>query len=150
HKSYLLTAHSKALSDVNLAAEPPDGAFVQKASGRAYRVYRQDGHLRHEEALLTEDGREIGRVDHAIRYLIGSGHFTRSYLVEVAGGLQESPVTWYPSKGLWGMSPGYDVSRHPGFERPVTFGCVRCHAGRAEVAADSINRVAFREKAIGC
>src|SRR5262245_16439142 len=46
HASYLLTAHSRALSDLDPKAEPPDGSFEHEASGRAYRVYRQDGQLR--------------------------------------------------------------------------------------------------------
>src|SRR5205085_6037672 len=41
HQSYLATAHSRALTDLDPAAEPPDGAFEHKASGRSYRVYRQ-------------------------------------------------------------------------------------------------------------
>src|SRR5262245_56629484 len=41
HRSYLLTAHSRALGDVDIDDEPPDGAFFHKASGRSYRVFRQ-------------------------------------------------------------------------------------------------------------
>src|ERR1043166_362867 len=43
HQSFLLTAHSKAFADVNPADEPPDAAFHHPASGRDYRVYRNDG-----------------------------------------------------------------------------------------------------------
>src|SRR5947209_6867206 len=34
HRSYLLTAHSQALSDLDPRAEPPDGAFEHRLSGR--------------------------------------------------------------------------------------------------------------------
>src|SRR5262249_53400640 len=101
HKSYLLTAHSKALSDVDPGLEPPDGSFEHKASGRSYRVYRKDGQLRHEEVLRTAEGQEIARVDLPVRYLVGSGHFSRTYIVEVEGFLHESPITWYTSKSSW-------------------------------------------------
>jgi hypothetical protein len=100
--------------------------------------------------LLTEQGKEIARIDYPIRYLIGSGHFTRSYLVEVDGFLHESPITWYSSKQKWDMSPGYDQPQHWGFERPILLGCISCHAGRVEVEEKSAHRFKILEKAIGC
>src|SRR5262245_65587601 len=51
HRSYLQTAHSRALSDVDPKAEPPDGSFEHKLSGRSYRVVRKDGQIWHEEVL---------------------------------------------------------------------------------------------------
>jgi hypothetical protein len=150
YQSYLLTAHSRALSDLDPKAEPPDGSFFHKASGRSYRVYRRDGQFRHEEVLRTADGEEIARMDLPIRCLIGSGHFTRTYLVEVEGFLYESPITWYTSRKQWDMSPGYDSRQHWGFERAVTLNCLLCHSGRAEPAGNSVHRMTFHEKAIGC
>ncbi len=100
--------------------------------------------------MRTEEGKEIARVDLPVRYLIGSGHYARTYLVEVDGFLHESPITWYASKQQWGMSPGYDTAHHWGFERPVRVGCLVCHAGQVEATAGSVHRLAFREKAIGC
>jgi predicted CXXCH cytochrome family protein len=150
HESYLLTAHSRALADLNPDAEPPDGSFNDPGSGRSYRVYRQDGKLRHEEVLRTAEGKEVGRVDVPVRYLIGSGHFTRSYLVEIDGFLHESPITWYTSSGRWQTSPGYDSPQHWGFERPVDVGCVVCHSGRAEPIDGTSHHMSFQEKAIGC
>jgi tetratricopeptide (TPR) repeat protein len=150
HKSYLRTPHSQALSDLDPKAEPPDGSFEHAASGRSYRVYRKDGQFRHEEVLRTAEGKEIARVDQPIRYLVGSGHFTRSYLIEVEGFLHESPITWYTSKQKWDMSPGYDTPQHWSFERPVALECLACHAGRAEEVAGAFHRLKFHEKAIGC
>lgn len=150
HKSYALTAHSKALADVTPADEPPDGAFEHKPSGRSYRVYRGDNQLRHEEVLRSSDGKEIARIDLPVRYRVGSGHFTRTYLVEVDGHLHESPITWFVSKGRWDMSPGYDAPQHWGFERPARLSCLACHAGRVEPTGESVHRMTFHEKAIGC
>ena len=148
--SYRLTPHSRALADIDLAREPADGAFDHPLSGRSYHVYRKDGKLHHEEVVRTEDGREIARLDHPIRYVIGSGHFTRSYLVEVDGFLYESPITWYSARQKWDMSPGYDIAHHGSFERPVALGCVGCHAGRAEEVAGAYHKLTFHELAIGC
>jgi Cytochrome c554 and c-prime len=150
HQSYSLTAHSRALSDVDPKSEPPDGSFDHQLSGRSYRVYRQDGQLRHQEVLRTEEGKEVARVDLPVRYLVGSGHFCRTYLVEVDGFLHESPITWYTSRNQWALSPGYDFPQHWGFERPVRAGCLVCHAGRVEEAEGTAHHLTFGEKSIGC
>jgi hypothetical protein len=149
HQSYLLTAHSQSLSDVDPKSEPADGSFFHKPSGRSYRVYRQDGKLRHEEVMRSDDGKEISRIDLPVRYLVGSGHFSRTYVVEVDGFLHESPITWYESKHDWGMSPGYDNPRHVGFERPIIGACLSCHSGALDTSG-TVNRIAVVEKAIGC
>jgi hypothetical protein len=150
HQSFLLTPHSQALADLDLKAEPPDGKFFHEASGRHYRIYRQNGQFRHEEIQRANDGKEIVRLDLPVRYLIGSGHFTRSYLVEMDGFLYESPITWYTSKKKWDVSPGYDMPRNTSFERAVDTTCLFCHAGRVEAVPDTAQRVILHEKAIGC
>jgi hypothetical protein len=149
HQSYLLTPHSRALADLDPAAEPPDGAFEHKRSGRSFRVYRRDGQFRHEEILHTADGTEIARIDVPVRYVIGSGQFSRSYLVDIDGFLHESPITWYSSRKAWDVSPGYDAPSHWGFERPADGACLVCHAGRMDLGG-TLHRVTFAEKAIGC
>ncbi|HEV3146567.1 MAG TPA: multiheme c-type cytochrome [Gemmataceae bacterium] len=150
YESYLLTPHSRALADVDAKMEPPDARFEHKASGRSFRVYRQGDQFRHEEWLRTADGREIGRIDLPVRYRIGSGNFTRSFLVEVDGFLHESPLTWYTSRQSWDLSPGYDFPMHASFERPVTIGCLSCHSGRADAQDGAVHRFAIREHSIGC
>ena len=85
-----------------------------------------------------------------MRYLVGSGHFSRSYIVEVDGFLHESPITWYAGKQKWGMSPGYDGARHAGFDRPIIETCLYCHAGRVEPVDGAAHRLTLHEKAIGC
>jgi hypothetical protein len=100
--------------------------------------------------LRTSEGKEIARIEQPIRYMVGSGTYSRTFLFEADGFLHESPITWYASRKQWAMSPGYDSSHHFGFDRPVTVGCLVCHAGRVESAAGAVHRVIFREKAIGC
>ena len=135
--------------NVDPAREPPDGTFTHAASGRVYRVYRRDGQLRHEEITRSADGKEITRQDFPVRYLVGSGRFSRTYLLEVDGFLHESPITWYASKHTWDMSPGYDARDNWGFERAVEVRCLACHSGRVEEAG-AVHRLTFHEKAIGC
>ncbi|HEX5272464.1 MAG TPA: tetratricopeptide repeat protein [Gemmataceae bacterium] len=150
HRSYLLTAHSRSLAEVDPSAEPPDGAFDHTLSNRSYRVYRRDGELRHEEVLRSADGQELTRVDVPVRYRIGSGHFARTYLLVIDGFLHESPITWFASRKRWDISPGYDLPKHWGFDRPILAACVVCHAGRAEATDGTLHRIRFDELAIGC
>src|SRR5262249_23934890 len=140
HQSYLHTNHSRALSDIDPGHEPPDGEFAHAKSGRVYRVYRKGGELRHAEAVQTEAGDEIAKTDVPVRYLVGSGNFARTYLVEIDGFLFESPITWYASRKRWDLSPGYDSANHFGFERPVNEGCLACHTGRVEPVGGSVHR----------
>ncbi len=85
-----------------------------RGSGRAYRVYREGGQLHHEELLRSLEGQEIARVDLPVRYLIGSGHFSRSYFVEVDGFLKESPITWYTLEEAMGHVAHLRRSQPPG------------------------------------
>lgn len=149
-ESYLRTAHSRSLSEVDPAAEPPDAEFRHAPSGRSYQIYRQEGRLRHREWIASEDGQQVLSDDHALRYLIGSGRHSRSYLVEADGFLVESPVTWYASRKAWDMSPGYDRNGHWGFERAADMGCLACHVGSAEAIDQSYHRIALHELSIGC
>jgi len=144
------TTHQSALKDVDPASEPADGSFFHAASGRHYRVYRQDGEFRHREAVLDEKGREIAASDYPVRYLVGSGHHTRSYLIDVDGFLCESPITWYVSQQAWEISPGYDRANHRGFERPADAMCMYCHVGRMQEPDRDFFKPAFLEQAIGC
>lgn len=150
HETYKHTAHSQALAVLDPAVEPPDASFHHGPSKRDYRVYRQGTEFRHEETVRDEKGFVLAQVDLPVKYLIGSGNFCRSYLVEVDGFLHESPLTWYTSRKAWDVSPGYDFAEHWSFERPITVGCLNCHAGRVEPREDALNKFTFHEQAIGC
>jgi hypothetical protein len=85
-----------------------------------------------------------------VKYVVGSGRHSLTYLVEADGFLVESPVSWYASRKAWGMSPGYDNPHHGGFERAVGEGCLVCHAGQAQAVDRSLHRMQVGEAAIGC
>jgi len=150
YKSYLQTDHSKALGDIDLDQEPHEASYDHAASGRSYNIYRQGDELRHRELQRAQDGTEVAFADYAMRYVIGSGHHSRSYIVEDDGFLVESPVTWYSSLKQWAMSPGYDRRFHMGFERVVDVGCLFCHVGRLDDLDDNRYRVAIHQQTIGC
>jgi tetratricopeptide (TPR) repeat protein len=135
---------------VDPADEPPDGEFRHDASGRDYAVVRRDGALHHRETLRDSNGSLIAQADHPLRWLVGSGRHSRTYLIETDGFLAESPVTWYESQQAWGLSPGYDQAMHQSFGRPADWGCLYCHVGRAEPVEGAYHRLAIHEQAIGC
>lgn len=149
HRTWQYTPHSKALGDLNLADEPADAQFVHAASGQTNSIYRDHGQMHHRSAARDEHG-EFVVEDHVIRFLVGSGHHTRSYLVEDDGFLSESPLTWYTSRKAWGMSPGYDRPNHRGFERATDSSCLFCHVGRISAPDSSYQRMTFLEQPIGC
>lgn len=149
YRSFLKTAHSHALGEVEPNEEPADAQFEHALSGRTYRIYRHNDAFRHREWLTAGNDDGPGQ-DFPIKYLIGSGRHTRSYLFEDAGFLLESPLTWYESRQSWGLSPGYDRPEHMGFERGAGIRCVGCHVGRAETVGGGLDRVAIHEQTIGC
>ncbi len=150
HRSWRRTAHSRALTDLDPAAEPPDASFLHAASGQTFTVSRAGGRLHHRSAARDSAGQDYVAEDFPVRYLIGSGRHTRSYLVEVDGFLCESPLTWYASRHEWGMSPGYDRPNHRGFERAADSTCLFCHAGRTSSPDRAYQRFTILEQAIGC
>lgn len=149
HAAFSQTGHSQALAEVDLAVEPPDGELTDPRSQKSYRIYRRDGRLHHEESIQTDSGEKLVLGDFPARNTIGSGRFSRSYLIELDGFLYESPATWYTARPGWGLSPGYE-HYNPGFQRPVELRCLICHAGRIESVANSPQRVHFHAMAIDC
>lgn len=149
HQSYMQTAHSLALAEIDPANEPPAGSFDDPASQRQYRVYRKGVELRHEESIRQANGEPLVLTDVPVKYVIGSGRFSRSYLVDREGFLFESPATWYTAKNAWGLSPGYE-NYNSGFQRPAELRCLTCHAGRLEPIDQSPHRVQLHALAIDC
>ena len=130
---------------------PPDAVIRDQNSRRAYRVIKRDGQMWHQELLTGgENGQGVVAAELPVKWQIGSGRHSRSYLIEADGFLIESPVTWYSSRGEWGMSPGFDHPNHPGFGRIATAGCLYCHAGDARPMDGTSHRLSIHEGAIGC
>jgi hypothetical protein len=149
HATWRQTAHSRALAEIDLDAEPPGGAFLDVDSRRRYAIERRDGQLWHAEYLDAGANPAPLLAEHPVRYVMGSGRFSRSYLVEIDGFLMESPCTWYAAREDWGLSPGYEQF-NLGFERPAEIRCVSCHAGRAEPVDNSPQRLRIPALAIDC
>ncbi|MFN0052542.1 MAG: multiheme c-type cytochrome [Planctomycetales bacterium] len=151
HQSYQETAMSRSMAEVDLSREPADGEFDHPRSGRRYKIFRQGGELWQRESLTeVRDLGEVVLAEYPVKYVVGSGHFSYTYLSEVEGFLVEAPATWFASKKGWDVSPGYDQPFPDGFERAATENCLYCHAGRAETLEGTLSKTKFHELAIGC
>ena len=63
----------------------------------------------------------------------------RAYLIDHDGYLFASPLTWYPTKNSWDLSPGYE-KRNARFTRPITPDCLFCHCNQADHVAGDVKR----------
>jgi hypothetical protein len=116
--------------------------------GLLYRVEKRAGRVVHKESSAAA-GIET---EADIAFAVGSGRRGRSYLIEHDGYLFQSPITWYPLKGIWDLSPGYRES-NAHFNRAIVPTCLFCHANQVEPDPETVNRFKpplFRGHAIGC
>jgi Tfp pilus assembly protein PilF len=129
-----------------------DGRVLFEAQGFQYAIEHRDGRVIHKETRSDAGGRIIAQNEAEVRFVLGSGRQGVAYLIERDGFLFESPITWYPQKRRWDLSPGYETTNSH-FDRPILPGCLFCHANRVEPAAGTVNRYqppVFRGHAIGC
>ena len=132
-ESFKRTFMSRALSYPTLDQVVEDfgggrSEVIHPQTGVGYRATIDErGRWWQEE--FDPKGDYVRRVQ--VKYLIGSGNNTRSYIGEIDGELFELPLTWYsPTEqraGLWDMSPGYHRADHFRFSRPVKADCLFCH-----------------------
>lgn len=123
-----------------------------EVGGFRYAIERRKGRIIHRETFRGDTGRAVTEMEAEVQFVVGSGQRGRSYLVNREGALFQSPITWYPQRGIWDLSPGYDrVNAH--FGRPVIAACLFCHANAVEPVPDTAHRYEpplFRGHAIGC
>ncbi len=148
--SFRRTGMGHSMGTVQPDREPPDAAFDHPLSRRRYEIRKSVGKLWHRELLVAGDKKEVLLVEFPLKYVVGSGHFSRTYLVEDDGFLMESPATWYASRKAWGMSPGYEGAEQPGFSRPIDIHCLYCHAGRVEEVGGAVHKLRVIETEISC
>lgn len=88
-----------------------------------------------------------------VYYVTGSGTHASGYLMDIGDHLFQSPIACYRSRRAYGPAPGFEVYPDPDFTRPVTPGCLFCHAVEAVPVSGSGNEYAsspFHALAIGC
>ena len=136
----------EAIETYSTPEAPEAGRFFHQASGRWYEMRRSSPDARPVFRRWHED--DEGRPKHLfeveVDWTLGSGHTSRSYLVQQPGGeLFVLPVAWYSQGGdsgvgRWAMAPGFDNADHLGVLRRVQRECMFCHnAYPPEVEAQS-------------
>ncbi|MEE2787243.1 MAG: tetratricopeptide repeat protein [Myxococcota bacterium] len=130
-ENYRKTGMGRSLSSPQTAPMIEDFApkKARKKHPQLNAVYRayidKEGTWWQEESIPGTTYRRAVEV----KYIIGSGNHTRSYLGIVNDQLVELPLTWYSQRKLWDMSPGYEGLGHFRFFRTVTPECLFCHNG---------------------
>jgi len=142
------TMHPAVIVDLHEKSGGKDATF--QSGGMAFSIRRDGGHLWHREDLVR-DGKCLVSEGKRVALSIGSGRRGRSYLVENDGRYYQSPISWFASKGIWDISPGFGADRH--FSRAVNSQCLYCHAGESETV-DSFNPkfkpLNEKSRGIGC
>jgi Flp pilus assembly protein TadD len=141
-----------ALDDATLPEPDVPHTADFQALGYHYRVERRGNRIVHREAKEDPQGHVLAEIEAEVQFAVGSGTRGRSYLVTHDGYLFQSPITWYPQRHKWDLSPGY-TTRHHHFSRPVPADCLFCHSNRVEEVAGSVNHYRlpiFQGYAIGC
>lgn len=135
--------------DANVAlAGQPDF----EAGGFRYSASSEQGVWVHRQARIAADGTEVAAMDLVAQHVIGSGNHGQSFLVSRGNQLFMSPMTWYPDRGFWALSPGYERNNSE-FNRPVVALCLYCHTDSSEPVPDTLNtfsEATIRRHAIGC
>ena len=89
----------------------------------------------------------------ALAYFIGSGAAARTFLLNDAGFLFESPVTYYRQSASWKPSPGFESLDYPYLTRPVVPSCLQCHASNIQANPGTLNGYRtppFLENGVAC
>jgi Flp pilus assembly protein TadD len=146
--------HSLApvVAATNTGAGDGSGRVLFQAQGFEYSIEQRDGHVFHQETRRVPSGHVVARHEEEVQFAIGSGRQGVAYLIERDGFLFLSPMTWYPRKQRWDLSPGYE-KENLHFYRPVQADCLFCHVNRVEPVAGPVNRYRppiFRGHSIGC
>jgi len=150
YRSYLKTDMGRSMrraADLNTASLPAEATVPLPGSNRALRVFgdRTGWYQSESESNLFED-------KHQLDYVVGSGANGLTFLVRRGDYLFQAPLSYYSKPSKWDLSPGYENGDF-GFSRATPEGCVFCHSGRAQTAADhpgAYRDPPFQELAIGC
>lgn len=115
-------------------------------SDYAYHPYWSGDQMYIREFRLSGSDTTYRR-DEEVDYIVGSGHQTRSYLLNRNDYLYEAPITWYVNKQIWDLSPGYEDGHNSRFTREIGEECMACHTGNFTYVEGSKNR--FHDVGLG-
>jgi Doubled CXXCH motif (Paired_CXXCH_1)/Cytochrome c554 and c-prime len=146
--SFAESRHHRSMS-LPKALDLPNAEITHQPSGYAYETSTHDNQLVHSESIVR-GSTTVPTRETMVKWIMGSGRFGHSFLLEADGFLMQSPLTWYSTRDCWDMSPGYDHANQMSFRRAVSARCLFCHAGVFDVEDDNEYHVTVTEPAIGC
>lgn len=117
-----------------------------------FQIFRRGADFWESEYAVGEEGKELFRHTEKISYAMGTGENGVGYMVQRGDFIFQAPLAFYARAKSWELSPGFEANDF-GFGRPVTDGCISCHAGFPQPVADPkglFRTPPFRELGIGC
>jgi tetratricopeptide (TPR) repeat protein len=126
-----------------------DNEIELPGSGVRYRMTARDGAYYMRQFLRGPDGSERFVEEHALKWVVGSNHHSRAYVIEREGKLFQTPICWYPTGELWDLCPGFDTGNEH-FRREISASCVFCHNARMERVSDAPNHFRKVPEGIDC
>ncbi len=150
YDSYLKTGMGRSLyrprRDEIIERFGPEEVVADGYSGYSYHPYWSGDSLYILEFRLQNGDTTYQRRER-IDYIVGSGHQTRSYLLERNQHYYEAPITWYVRSERWDLSPGYENGQNTRFDRAIGEECMACHTGHIDFEPGTMNL--FREVSLG-
>jgi hypothetical protein len=129
-RAYLHSAMAHSLASAGTLPPQPEGSFVHSFSKTKFTA-----------GATTQQLERAGTAQSAtVAYVIGSGSHAFGYLMQVGNHLFQSPLSYYTQRKQWDMAPGYEEDPQPDFTRPVSTGCLLCHAGQPQPLPDTLNQ----------
>lgn len=129
YDAYHQTGMGKSVTRFDEATAPEqfgETSVRDARSGYEYQAFVRGDTLFQREYRVDESGNVVYEQEYPAEWVIGSGHATRSYLMNVNGYITQMPLTWYVDRQKWDMSPGYEQTNQR-FSRPINLECMACH-----------------------
>jgi hypothetical protein len=146
-EGYARSAMARALAPVGSGPLQPGGTFEHAPSKTTFFIRSAPGSMTQG---FTRQGESA---ELPVAFVIGSGEHAFGFLFRIGDHIFQSPLSYYTSRHIWDVAPGYELDSHPDFTRPVTPECLFCHSGKPLPLDDSLNQYqagVFAGYGIGC
>src|SRR5262245_7488438 len=89
------------------ALETPEHHNPFESLGAKFRIDRNGDRAWHREYRLDDAGKPVYEKSFELHHVIGSGNHGHSFLSERDGYVVQTPISWFASKKIWDLSPGF-------------------------------------------
>jgi len=135
----------KSHADLNLA----EALVKDTVNNYLYSFVQKNGEWFQKEVIKNKENELIHELEFKVDYVVGSGDLNKSFITVQNGYALELPVTWYPQKKKWDLSPGYHQG-NPRFFRSITKQCMNCHNSPSGYVEHSENKYTNIQHGISC